>query len=211
MPKPTSDGRPIAADDEFSRWLHESGVTHVLSFDPLDESSWRATLVWSGFDEMMNRAWGRREPIYLYRMEADEAGEFPSRVAFTALLDDHVRNSPATVVVRTQREANRIVVEIDSGHGGELVLKELAYPDWTVSNNDRPLFASKNGFRFASFPGGVQRVTWTYRPRSVMVGAAISLLTLLMLAAVAHVRFWHRNWLDRWLARWFGQRGDAAP
>ena len=209
MPKPTSDGRPIAADAEFSRWLHESGVTHMLSFDPLDESSWRATLVWSGFDEMLNRAWGRREPIYLYRREADEAGEFPSRVAFTALLDDHVRNNPATVVVRAQREANRIVVEIDSGNGGELVLKELAYPDWTVSNNDRPLLAPENGFRFASFPGGVQRVTWTYRPRSVMFGTAISLMTLIVLAAVAHVRFWHHDWLNRWLARWRFSNDDA--
>ncbi len=210
MPQPTSDGRPMMAEGEFSKWLRAGGVTHVLSFDPLDESSWRATRLWSGVDEMLNRAWGRREPIYLYRLEADESGELPSRVAFTALLDDHVRNNPATAVVRTQREANQIVVEIDSGNGGELALKELAYPDWTASNNDRPLFASKNGFRFASFPGGVQRVTWTYRPRSVMFGAAISLLTLLTLATIAHVRFWHRDKLDRCLARWFSPHAAAA-
>ena len=210
MPKRVGEGRPIAADEKFSQWLYESGVTHMLSFDPLDESSWRATLVWSGFDEMLNRAWGRREPIHLYRMDADATGSPPSRVAFTALLDDHVRNNPATVVVRTQREANRIVVEIDSGNGGELVLKELAYPDWIVSNNDRPLFASKNGFRIASFPGGVQRVTWTYRPRSVMVGAALSLLTLFVLAALGHLRFWHRAWLDRCLERMLHGRQAAS-
>lgn len=207
---PTSDGRPILADDEFSKWLRSSGVTHVLSFEPLDEPSWRATRIWSGVDDMLNRAWGRREPIHLYRLEADESGQLPSRVVFTALLDDHVRNSPATAVVRTQRESNQIVVEVDSGNGGELVVRELDYPDWTVSNKDRPLFASRNGFRFASFPGGVQRVMWTYRPRSVMFGAAISLLTLLTLATIAHVRFWHRDRLDRHLASWFSPRADVA-
>ncbi len=210
MPQPTSDGRPILADDPFSKWLRSSGVTHLLSFDPLDEPSWRATRIWSGVDEMLNRAWGRREPIYLYRLEADESGQVPNRVAFTALLDDHVRNSPATAVVRAQREANQIVVEIDSGNGGELVLKELAYPDWTVSNKDRPLFASQNGFRFAAFPGGVQRVMWTYRPRSVLFGAAISLLTLLTLATIAHVRFWHRDRLDRYWASWFRPRSYTS-
>ena len=210
MPQPTSDGRPILADDPFSKWLRSSGVTHLLSFDPLDEPSWRATRIWSGVDEMLNRAWGRREPVYLYRLEADESGQVPSRVAFTTLLDDHVRNSPATAVVRTQRESNQIVVEIDSGNGGELVLKELAYPDWTVSNKDRPLFASQNGFRFAAFPGGVQRVMWTYRPRSVMFGAAISLLTLLTLATIAHIRFWHRDRLDRCLPSWFRPRSYAS-
>ena len=211
MPKPTGDGRPIAADAEFSRWLHESGVTHLLSFDPLDESSWRATLVWSGFDEMLNRAWGRREPIYLYRLEADESGKMPSRVWFPALHDANARNSAATAVVRAQRGANQIVIEIDSGNGGVLALKELAYPGWAVSNGDQAEFAAVSGFRFASVPGGEQRVTWTYRPRSVMFGAAISLLTLLVLAAAAHIRFWHSDWLDRWLARWCGPRGDTAP
>ena len=209
MPKPTSDGSPILADDEFSRWLRSSGVTHVLSFDPLDESSWHATRLWKGIDEMLNRAWGRREPIYLYRLQADESGELPSRVWLPALLDDHVRNEPATAVVRAQREANQIVVDVDTGEGGVLGLRELEYPDWSVSTKKEPSVAGSHGFRFASVPGGVQRITWTYRPRSVMFGAAISLLTLLALATIAHVRFWHRDRLDRHLVRWFSPRAVA--
>lgn len=210
MPKPTSDGRPIAADGEFSNWLRTVGVTHILSFDPLDESSWRVTLAWSGIDEMLNRAWGRREPVYLYRLDADAAGQLPSRAWFSELLDANAFNGEATAVVHSQRESNQIVVEIESGEGGVLALKELAYPGWVVSTGDQPIVAAKNGFRLASVPGGMQRVTWIYRPRSVMVGAAVSLLTLFILSALGHLRFWHRDWFDRCLTRASHRRRTAS-
>ena len=197
MPKPTSDGRPIMADAEFSRWLRASGVTHVLSFDPLDESSWRATRIWSGVDALLNRAWGRREPIYLYRFELDESGQLPSRVSFVAQSQIVVGND-APGWVRSQREANQIVVNTESLKGATLVLKDLGYPGWSASSDGQPLDSTLLGQRFFNVPAGVHQVTWTYRPHSVLVGAAISLLTLSVLAAVGHVRFSHRDWLDLW-------------
>ncbi len=197
MPKPTSDGRPILADAEFSRWLRESGVTHILSFDPLDESSWRATQIWSGVDAMLNRAWGRREPIYLYRFEPDESGQLPSRVSFVAQ-SQFVVGKVAPGWVRSQREANQIVVNTESLKGATLVLKDLGYPGWSALSDGQPLDSTLLGQRFFNVPAGVHQVTWTYRPRSVLVGAAISLLTLLVLAAIGYVRFSHRDWLDLW-------------
>ena len=50
---------------------------------------------------------------------------------------------------------------------------------------------------------GSHRVVWNYRPRSVLWGAVISVGTLLFLAAVAHVRFWHPARLS-----WLGE-GDS--
>ncbi len=200
MPTPANDGRPVAAEDEFSQWLRDSGVTHVLSFYPLDESSWRATLLWRGVDEMLNFSWQRREPIYLYRLEPDASGQSPSRIGFAARGEDS-RDTEASATLRAQTEANRVVIETESRSGAWLVLKDLGYPGWSARIDDRLVEADVDGFRTVHVPRGVHRVTWTYRPRSVLVGAALSLLTLFVLATLGHLRFWHRAWLDRCLAR----------
>jgi len=38
---------------------------------------------------------------------------------------------------------------------------------------------------------GKHAVTWMFRPAALYWGAGISLLAMVMLLAVAHVRFWH--------------------
>ena len=45
-----------------------AGVTHVLSFDPLNGSEWPVKLVWRGIDRFLNGAWTRYEPLYLYEL-----------------------------------------------------------------------------------------------------------------------------------------------
>ena len=57
---------PLSARIE---WLRRAGVTHVLSFNPLNEAEWPVRPVWQGFDPLLNPAWARyREPLYLYEL-----------------------------------------------------------------------------------------------------------------------------------------------
>lgn len=59
-------------------WLRSAGVTHILSFEPLEPLGWPVDLVWSGIDPLLNPALARfREPIWLYALH-----EAPGRVSW---------------------------------------------------------------------------------------------------------------------------------
>ncbi|MBS0201295.1 MAG: hypothetical protein JSS49_00240 [Planctomycetes bacterium] len=190
MPKADASQHPVPADANFSQWLRDSGVTHLLSFDRLDETSWNSKLIWQGIDPLLNFAWGRREPLFLYKL-TDARGrasvlESPGGVATVAL----------------QQTANQLIVQSQSDQSATLLLRELHYPGWTVEVDGQAAVASHRGtFRQVPILAGSHTVIWTYRPRSVKLGLNISLATLLVLAAIGHVRFWHRGWLDRMLNR----------
>ena len=194
MPRPLHPGQPIRGDVEFLKVLIQSGVTHLLTFDPLDPISWRSTPIWSGIDPLLNRAWGRQEPLYLYRIETEER---PTRVGFAD------NRTPAKISISVE-ESNRIVLESSSSEGGELVLKDLAYPGWRVQLDGKtvePLSSSGDPFRHVAVPPGVHQVTWRFRPKSVTVGALLSLITVILLATLGHLRFWHLDLLNRLLAK----------
>lgn len=190
MPKSDDPHRPVVADDKFNQWLRESGVTHVLSFSLLDDRTWQTELVWQGIDPLLNAAWGRSEPIYLYKLK-DALGR--------AWLSSDGAAGPVPALA--QREANQFVVQVDSPGPAILMVRELNYPGWTVSVDDTPAAVPIKGvFRQVSIDKGSHRVVWTYRPYSVLMGLTLSVLTLIVLATLAHIRFWHPSWFDRNLA-----------
>ena len=81
-----------------------------------------------------------------------------------------------------------------------LILTELAYPGWTVTRNGVPVEAKQQGlFRAVDCPAEGGKFLWTYRPHSFLYGAIISSVTLFMLAAIAHLKFWHPKLIDRLL------------
>lgn len=164
-------------------WLQRAGVTHILSFEPLNKSTWPVTLIWQGFDPMLNRAWARyQEPIYLYRLHGSRG-----RVSFAD-------PRPGDVATVTEYAANRVVIDANSSSGGRLVLTDLMYPGWQVSVDGHPAQAIKleGLYRAVDLTPGRHTVVWSYRPQSVYWGAVVSVAALLLLAAVAHVRFWQR-------------------
>src|SRR5262249_25245945 len=61
-------------------WFHRVGVTHYLSFRPVDRQTWAARLVWEGEDPFLNASLARRpgERLYLYELEGSRG-----RVAFS--------------------------------------------------------------------------------------------------------------------------------
>jgi hypothetical protein len=162
---------PPADSDDFhaftpqrQEWLRTAGVTHVLCFEPLEPRGWDAERVWTGFDPLLNAAWGRfREPLYLYRLR-----NAPGRAFWAeSLATDGIRRVAIT--------PQRVTVETDLPTPGRLILTELAYPGWQVSINGAPAPEETAGmFRAATVPAGRCVVTWTYRPASVRWGVLLS-------------------------------------
>lgn len=175
-------------------WLRRSGVTHVLCFEspPLESAM---TLVWQGDDPFLNRAWGRAgQPLSLYELN-DSLGRLQLHS-----LDGSVRDPKTWKVTAFESPANSTACSVETAEPGMLVLADLDYPGWSVTVDGQPAASIRvdGQFRGVRLEPGSHRVVWSYRPRSVQWGAAISLGTLLFLAAVAHVRFWHPGRL-RWL------------
>jgi len=202
VPKPLENNRPTPCTPELLEWLGQSGVTHVLNFEPLDEVSWQAEPIWKGVDPFLNRVWGRQEPIYLYRFRSSQtqkqSAAFPGRAFVTEGASDIVptdwKDIPAGI--------RRYVLNSDQNERTTLVVTELAYPGWAVRQGTKSLEAKTEGmFRAVELSDGNGEIVWTYQPRSVYAGAIISLTTLILLASIAHIRFWHPKLVDQVLRK----------
>lgn len=200
VPKPAANGAATSCTPELLEWLSRSGVTHVLNFERLDHESWQAELIWTGIDPFLNRVWGRNEPIFLYRFRSNDpaAGKtrFPGRAY---ALDENCRVIPRDWK-SVPAESRSYELESDRPGSSEVIVTELQYPDWTVRQGGTPLPAKTHGmFRAVVTNENEGELTWAYRPRSVYYGAGISLLTAILLAFIAHMRFWHPALVDRLL------------
>ncbi len=164
-------------------WFHRAGVTHYLSFAPIDRRAWAARLVWEGADPFLNSALARQagERLYLYELDGSRG-----RTAF-------VDADPGSSAGISEYRANQVAIIADSTAGGRLVLTDLAYPGWSVAvdgKGARPLVV-EGMYRGVELPGGKHAVTWMFRPATLYWGAGISLFTAVTLLTIAHIRFWH--------------------
>lgn len=105
-------------------------------------------------------------------LEQAPAGTYPAqapRVPSTASLR---RISPTQLIIDAQVEAP-----------GVLVLAESCFPGWTASVDDRPvdILCANFATRAVELPPGRHRVRFEYRPSSLVVGAAVSLVALFVL------------------------------
>lgn len=174
---------------EQIEWLHRAGVTHYLSFRPnIDRRLWSAKLVWEGEDPFLNAALARSgERSYLYELEGSRG-----RAGFG-------RSESDQSVLIVEYRANRVVVATDSPVAGRLILTDLEYPGWNVAVDDQAaesLVVDKM-FRGLDLTPGRHTVTWTYRPKILYWGAGISSLTVFILLAIAHVRYWRPHVFER--------------
>jgi hypothetical protein len=176
MPEPLPFDEPATA--EQVTWLQRAGVTHVLSFRPLDSQTWPVTLVWKGDDRFLNLAWNRylegRPLLYLYQLHNSRG-----RVSF---LNSQTGGS-ARVVEFT---AHHVIVEAESPSGGRLVLSELAYPGWNVTIDGQtalPL-SIESMYRGVDVPSGKHVIEWAYLPASIRWGTFATLLGVLGLCVL---------------------------
>ena len=88
------------------------------------------------------------------------------------------------------REPDRIVIAPPGP--GRLVVADLVYPGWKVSIDGRGARALAAGdLRAVDVPAGARRVTWTFTPPGVRLGALISVLAAFALVSLAVVP-WRR-------------------
>jgi uncharacterized membrane protein YfhO len=77
-------------------------------------------------------------------------------------------------------EPNRVVIEVEEGPAGWLVLTDVWYPGWTCQVDDRPVTVGRADylFRAVAVPEGRHEVVFTFGPDSYRLGRRISLIAL---------------------------------
>jgi uncharacterized membrane protein YfhO len=85
-----------------------------------------------------------------------------------------------------RRTPGRVEI-VTGGAAGTLVLADAAYPGWHVSVDGHEARSETvdSLFRGVHVAAGVHRVVWTFRPLSLRIGLAISVLSLLLLSGAA--------------------------
>jgi len=164
-----SGPRGIPADPTFSAWLRDAGVTHILSERPLDATAWQVEPLWQGVDPLWNSAWGRVDPLYLYRLQ-NSIGRLAGP---TLRRQDWKSVTP-----------NRVHVVVETDAESTVELKDLSYPGWTVFRNGQPLPQTGPRFRSVQIPAGISNLEWVYAPQSVRWGGILSGVAILVLIAV---------------------------
>jgi len=148
------------------------------------------------------RAWVATEAI----VQSDEAtldvirrGTFPDGRLWdprrTVLLDAPPpgaltgRDVQVPVTVR-RYEPMRIELSASLPVPGLLVLGENVYPGWKATVDDRPAATLRVDYNLRAVPlaAGNHRVTFVYRPRSVLLGASLSAVSAMALVAWAYGR-----------------------
>jgi hypothetical protein len=95
---------------------------------------------------------------------------------------------PSAVSVQVD-EPLRVDLAATMKGDGYLVLADTTYPGWhaTVDGVEAPIFAANGLFRAVFVRDGSHRVRWEYRPRSLHLGAAITLVTAALAAGLVRV------------------------
>lgn len=92
---------------------------------------------------------------------------------------------PAEVRV-LRYETDRVELEVDNPAPGYLVLSDPFYPGWQalVDGQPAPLERADYAFRAVPVPAGSHQVTFVFRPLTWHLGLAITIATLVVLAAL---------------------------
>jgi hypothetical protein len=92
-------------------------------------------------------------------------------------------------------EPTRVVVEVAADRPGWLVLTDTYYPGWVAEVDGTPAAIERANYLFRAVRvPGKSRVVFTYRPRSIRVGATISLLALaILITGLVVGRRWSRR------------------
>jgi hypothetical protein len=207
---PTLDEIQPGFSDKWRERLSAYGVTYLLRLEPLpdgdDLRKRRVELVWQGDDPVLNRALGRSgQPLFLYELRSEPRAANASHGARAILVpsaskpDDQRFVPPAESPRILRYDANVVEVAVSLAEAGRVVLRDLAYPGWTVTVDGEPAESQtyEKLFRSVEVPAGAHTIVWKYEPRSLYWGAVVSVFAFVLLAVTAHVRFWHPHLLQR--------------
>ena len=126
----------------------------------------------AAFDALLARSVDVRRAAVIEGVEA-----LPRRAGATDLM-------PARIV---EQDPRRVVVEVETSTRGHLVLTDTFYPGWVarVNGDEQPIRAANYLFRAVALEPGANRVEFRYEPRSFRIGASLSGLGIVALAACA--------------------------
>ena len=166
-------------------WLERAGVTHIVSYKPIDSARWPVQEIWRGRDPVMNSALGRRSPLFLYRLT-----EGRGRVSWDSGAD---RNS----ITGYSGTGSEVVIDVTTRVAGRLVLTELMAEGWQVEVDGEPRKVElvEGMYRGVRLQPGESRVRWHYQPPGLYWGLLISGVALLMLATAGLIRYRKPGWL----------------
>jgi hypothetical protein len=92
----------------------------------------------------------------------------------------------------TSYEPDEVGIEASLPRPGFLLLLDTYFPGWTASVNGWPaqIYRADYSFRAVSLPMGKSTINFSYQPKSLCIGMALSVTSLLALGAVC---FWSRE------------------
>lgn len=84
-------------------------------------------------------------------------------------------------------QSQKIIIEIESPEDGWLEDAETWYPGWTatVDNNSTEVLHSNYIFRVVRVPAGKHIVTFTFSPSSLLIGAIVTVVSLIIILFVS--------------------------
>jgi len=93
----------------------------------------------------------------------------------------------------TTSDSDKKVIITESDGNGFLYLSDLYYPGWSayIDGNKTPIYRANYAFRTILLPEGNHRIVFQYEPKSLKIGSAISLVSLvagLICLLVIHIR-----------------------
>lgn len=142
-------------------------------------------------------AWDARASDEAATLEVIRGGSLPDGSRWepqrTALVESEPRAGLVSGVGKgsaevTRHEANRVDVKTEADAPSILVLAENHYPGWRayVDGESAGVLRVNYNLRGVFVPAGSHEVRFVYRPKSAMIGLAVSLLTAAALAFVAY-------------------------
>lgn len=181
---------------EVGRDLFRTGAARK---EPVASNRWKLAGKTEDVDiyenaQALPRAWVTSESRVLVESEIlktirsgrlpDDSSWDPARTALMEPGGEVVQNAggPTTVVVE-KYEANRIDLSVSNSTPGILVLSENHYPGWRAYVDDANVDVMRVDYnlRGVKLGAGQHRVSFVYRPKSVLIGLLISLSTMVSL------------------------------
>jgi hypothetical protein len=109
-------------------------------------------------------------------------------------------------------KTDRVLVDVDGERAAYLVLFDTWFPGWRVriDGADARLFRADHAFRAVWVPAGRHVVEFRYRPASVIYGALVSALALIVVAVLAVGPRWRRLGVAAAMLILTAGAGDAA-
>lgn len=92
---------------------------------------------------------------------------------------------PERKVAVTEYRPNRVVVDVEQGAPGYLVLTDIHFPGWTCAVDGRPAEIQRGNylFRVVQLPADARQVIFTFEPASYRWGKIVSIAAMLAVVA----------------------------